>query len=933
MRFFVDDFGTAADKGKDNGTAIRKAVAAAIASGKPSEVVLGTGKYYIAPLPDETDFELGSLFIRGAVDLTLRGSGEATTLVFTNPLAGGVVFEKCRNAKITDLQIDWDPLPYAFGTIASVNEQADTYDLELDPASMDFNHVAFTKARMQFAITVKPDTDYGVTRYGPGVIQNVSMKHLSGRRWQVSKLSDVSAWFRPTITPGAGYVHLARSYSASGVCFSQCTNARAERVVILSSPALCFYPTNNEGAISYIDCHVKVGKGHLISTNADGVHGPGNRGVLRIERCSFEGMADDAINVRGTTLLLNEVISPTEVAVSRLNYEFKPGMRLIIYDGRTLKEKGRVTVVSADPVAALTRVRFKEPVEGMVGGSSFADGDRIYNLPESKTPFIVRNCHFKAFRGRGILASSVGGVIERNLFEDNEGWGIDLGFGERIWGEGPPPQNLLITNNRFVGRGGYLASITARVSAGDSIDAPENLGRIVMRNLTIRDNRFENLTAPAFQLRGVAGVVLENNKIVGVRDKRRVSHQYFVGAATAVDMDYCSGVTVDGLKVQDPLYKLDIRVGGLVPAGEDGLNVKQPGLRIKDERKPQERITMGAIRWDAWFTDPYNPYADNLTDKRWHGRLPFYAKVLSDTKVQIYGDTQKVVDQEIAYAKAGGIDYFVFPFHFPDIRDDGFRHDKMIRARDLYLSSKHKDDVKFCMLDSPGHAYQLNKTDPRNPNDKRTLELIGLMKQPNYQKVVGGRPLLYLMFWNPDERLGGGTKVSFFDTAENGRGWLDALRKRVMEAALPNPYLVALAQTPEGGASIATDGGLDAISAYTSWGGPDYAGLCAAHVRFWDSMKATGVKVIPNLSAGWGGPRDGSGDKLQPKPGEIGTHLSSALRWIDANPKAAEAKTMLWYAWNEIDEGGWLIPDKGHGTAKLDETGSLMRAYRGDAKR
>ncbi len=927
MRFFVDDFkqGTTGD----DGAAIRKAIEAALESKKASEVVFGARKYRVAPLPDEVNFEMGSLFIRNGSNITLRGAGEATTLVFTNPLAGGVAFEKCRNVVIRDLQIDWEPVPYAFGTVVSVDEKGDSYDLELDSASMDFTHEAFTKARLQFAMTVKPDAEYGVTRYGPGVIQGVTMKHLTGRRWRVSKLSDVPAWFRPTITPGAGYVHLTRSYSGSGVCFSECTDARAERVDILSSPALCFYPTNNDGNISYLDCHVKVGKGRLISTNADGVHAPGNRGVLRIERCSFEGMADDAINVRGTTLLLNQVISPTEVAISRLNYEPKPGMKMIIYDGRTLKEKARVTVASADPVAALTRVRFTEPVEGMVGGSSFADGGRIYNLPESKTPFIVRNCHFKAFRGRGILASSIGGVIERNLFDNNEGWGIDLGFGERIWGEGPPPQNLLIANNRFAGMGGSLASITVRVSAGDPIDGPENLGKIVMRNLTIRDNRFENLTAPAIMLRGVAGVVLENNRLLGDRDKRRVTHYFFAGAATAVDVDYCSGVTVDGLKVQDPLYKLDMRVGSLVPAGKDGLVVKQTGLRIKDERIDTVGVTMGVIRWDAWFTDPFNPYADNLADKRWHGRLPFYAKVLSDTKVQIYGDTQKVVDQEIAYAKNGGVDYFVFPFHYPDVREDGFRHDKMIRARELYLASKHKDDVKFCMLDSPGHAYLLNKTDPRNPNDKRTQELIGLMKQPNYQTVVGGRPLLYLMFWNPDERLGGGTKVSFFDTAENGRGWLDALRKRVMEAGLPNPYLVALAQTPEGGASIATDGGLDAISAYTSWGGPDYAGLCAAHVRFWDAMKATGVKVIPNLSAGWGGPRDGSGDKLQPKPGEIAAHLQSALKWIDANPKSAEARTMLWYAWNEIDEGGWLIPDKGQGTAKLDETGRVMRAYRG----
>jgi hypothetical protein len=83
-------------------------------------------------------------------------------------------------------------------------------------------------------------------------------------------------------------------------------------------------------------------------------------------------------------------------------------------------------------------------------------------------------------------------------------------------------------------------------------------------------------------------------------------------------------------------------------------------------------------------------------------------------------------------------------------------------------------------------------------------------------------------------------------------------------------------------------------------------------------MKATGRKVVPNLTAGWGGPRDNLGDRQQPTPDALAAHVRSAFAWVDANPDGAEAKTMLFYAWNEIDEGGWLVPDKGQGTAKLD---------------
>ncbi len=36
-------------------------------------------------------------------------------------------------------------------------------------------------------------------------------------------------------------------------------------------------------------------------------------------------------------------------------------------------------------------------------------------------------------------------------------------------------------------------------------------------------------------------------------------------------------------------------------------------------------ITIGAIRLGAWFANEVNPYEKNLADKKWRGRLPFYA--------------------------------------------------------------------------------------------------------------------------------------------------------------------------------------------------------------------------------------------------------------------------------------------------------------------
>jgi hypothetical protein len=81
----------------------------------------------------------------------------------------------------------------------------------------------------------------------------------------------------------------------------------------------------------------------------------------------------------------------------------------------------------------------------------------------------------------------------------------------------------------------------------------------------------------------------------------------------------------------------------------------------------------------------------------------------------------------------------------------------------------------------------------------------------------------------------------------------------------------------------------------------------------WNAYKGTGKKVVPTVMTGWDlrpDPRH-AGDPYwaQATPQEIAAHLKDALKWSAANPCAtAEANTIQIYAWNEITEGGWLLP-------------------------
>ena len=93
-----------------------------------------------------------------------------------------------------------------------------------------------------------------------------------------------------------------------------------------------------------------------------------------------------------------------------------------------------------------------------------------------------------------------------------------------------------------------------------------------------------------------------------------------------------------------------------------------------NDAKSADKVLIGAIRWDAWHTTPAMNKENNeqggavkaversLSPKRYHFRVPFFGKILSDSVIKIDGYNQTILDQEIEFARQGGLDYWGFSF-------------------------------------------------------------------------------------------------------------------------------------------------------------------------------------------------------------------------------------------------------------------------------
>jgi hypothetical protein len=314
---------------------------------------------------------------------------------------------------------------------------------------------------------------------------------------------------------------------------------------------------------------------------------------------------------------------------------------------------------------------------------------------------------------------------------------------------------------------------------------------------------------------------------------------------------------------------------------------------------PPDRPTFGAIRWDGWFKG--NPWQRNLDPKQWHDRVPFYGKVILENRVEVCGDSQETMDREIGYAKAAGLDYWAFLHYHPASWRGADQYNYGLK---LYLSSRRKAEVGFCVILYPLRGDEWTK---------QTDFAAGVVKEASYQKVADNRPLIYLLTWGekamPEDVWG---------PPEKSRAAIDALRHRIMGAGLKNPYIVVQGMDAQRSARYVEQLGLDAVSSYANWTGGGYADLAAENRKFWESCRATGKQVVPLVSVGWDPrPRKQPGGP-QPTPQQLRDHVRSALDWATNHRSIAPAQTIIAYAWNESDEGGWLVPTHSAGTSRLD---------------
>ena len=331
-------------------------------------------------------------------------------------------------------------------------------------------------------------------------------------------------------------------------------------------------------------------------------------------------------------------------------------------------------------------------------------------------------------------------------------------------------------------------------------------------------------------------------------------------------------------------------------------DISQQILENKRLEEEQKR-TFGAIRWDAYYSvdgvrDISRQVARALSPKPYRYRAPYFAEVVDD-KIVFGEATQEQFDRECEYAIEAGIDYFAYCWY----RND----DEMCYARRQHLKSKYRDKIKMCAI------LSVARLDEDSHN-----ELFETMKESCYFKVEE-RPVVFI-----------------FGALRVPREYVEYIRENAMKHGNNEPLIFAMGDTSAYGTTALINRGYSGLSAYgcsSSGAGQLYSDYAAKNEARIDTQLefAKTVECIPTISCGmdfrpridnpvsWMG---GSYYVYTPTAEELYKHASNVFNKV--KEVHTPVNSVLCYAWNEHDEGGWICP-----TITVDESGTPVRDENG----
>ncbi len=485
MQVHADDWGAVVNDSTDDLAAFNKVTLKAKGM-LPAEIYLSEGTYNI-----NNEWSLYAI-----KNITIKGQGVNTAIVITNPKSKGLSLPLTSNVIIKNLSLDYNPLPFTQGTITA--KTSTTFDVEFAsgfPLPTDSHFVDAAAHWGAIMESSMPRPKWG----SPSVVYVGTWTLVSGRTYRAAATTAELSY----MAVNDRFIIIARDYG-SVIQIAGSNNTKLDGVTVYSSPGAAVLTGDCNGVRAVgLQVRIKPGSTRIMSTNADGFHCGNDRGHPIVDSCYFEGMMDDGVNIYGSALVIQTVISSTQAVLTNTHL-LKQNDYVEIYN----VQNG--TIISGAMVSSIngSTVTFDRSIAGLAAGL------QVYDVDSSGRYAQIVNNTFNRYRGRGVVMKAHDSIIAGNSIFEVSHNGIFIGD-ETPANEGPAPQNVTVADNVIdsVGYASHIGPVTngaALFIRGQKTGGALANGRMV-RSINLECNYINNPPGASIYIGSASEVNLVDN--------------------------------------------------------------------------------------------------------------------------------------------------------------------------------------------------------------------------------------------------------------------------------------------------------------------------------------------------------------------------------------------------------------------------------------